>query len=437
MANERDHLAQGFYRQPSNTRPDFGGAAKTRVRHKANGLGPEPPPAEPTGPDAAGWLARCHTTKTGGPLGNLHNALLPLRLDPAWHGQFRYDDMACGVVTPMAPLQDCDGFRVLEWMQTKGLRRMGIEAVHQAIEIVAREHRFHPLRDWLGSLRWDGQPRLASWLQQCLGVPDTEYHQAIGAMFLIAMAARIYNPGCKADYMLVLEGAQGDEKSEVCATLGGEYFSNHLPRLDADEIRVSAHLRGKWLIEIAELSAFSKADASLLKSFLTRQVEQFTPKYARAEVTEPRQCLFIATTNDDTYLKDDTGGRRFWPIKCGNVDLDRLRAIRSQLFAEAVVAYHKPTQWWPNREFERRHIAPQQASRLIVDEWEQAVRYWLVGQTRVSLLSVAELALDLPKARFGPAEQRRLASVMRLCGWKLVRTETARVWEPLRSPTPA
>lgn len=391
-----------------------------------------------------GWLNQCQTSKAG-PLANLHNTLLALRNDPAWVGAFAFDDMRRTSVLKANPIEDNDVFAVHEWLQANGLRRVGLETVREAVEIVSREHRFHPVRDWLNSLVWDKACRLIYWLRDCLGCDDTDYHAKIGTWFLISMVARIFRPGCQADHMLVLEGPQGILKSQTCRALGGDYFSDALPDLTSDYVRVSMHLRGKWLIEVAELSAFSRAESTKLKSFLTQQVEDFTPKFGRNEVHEPRQCVFVGTTNKDTYLRDETGGRRFWPVKCGDIDLDLLRADREQLFAEAVEMFRRGEPWYPDRDFWDEHIRPRQEQRYLGDSWEDLLAVWdgtdaardsngrpiyetgEPGEERkpaprvpvngppYRLIDIARGALHLD--RLAKAEEMRLATVLESTGW--------------------
>jgi predicted P-loop ATPase len=308
-------------------------------------------------------------------------------------------------------------------LQRAGLSRLGKDTTHQAADLRAVEHSFHPVRDYLSSLAWDGIPRLATWLSTYLSAPQTPYEAAIGTMFMIALAARIFDPGCKADYMLVLEGMQSAGKSTACAILAGKWFSDSMPDV-TDGKDVMQHLAGKWLIEVAEMSALSKADDKALKAFISRAVDRYRPSYGRKEIIQPRQCLFVGTTNKKVYLRDETGGRRYWPVACGDtVDTAGLAAVRDQLFAEAVKLYRDKVQWWPDRKFEREFIKPQQEARYEVDAWEEVIANYLASSTKVTVGEVAQQALNFEKAKIGTAEQRRITAAMERLGWKRLKVD--------------
>ena len=389
----------------------------------------------------AHWIARCIKDVKGKPLPILANAYIALQHDPAVRDALAYDEMACTAMlmhqigVPMGgeleaprPLTDKDVDDIQKWLQHAGLERIGREPVYSAVNCHAREHGYHPLRDYLASLSWDGKPRVNVWLVTKLGAENSDYVRAIGQMFLISMVARIFEPGCKADHMPVLEGPQGALKSTACQVLGGEWFSDSLPDITAGK-DASQHLRGKWLIEVAEMHAYSRAEASLLKSFISRQAERYRPAYGRLEVHEPRQCLFIGTTNKDTYLRDETGGRRFWPVKCGEIDIEGLEADRDQLFAEAVNLFQAGVPWWPDRAFEAEHITPQQAARYEGDPWEQPISEYLTGVSKTTVVAVATNALGMKTDRIGTADQRRIVAVLLLLGWKAKRDKRERWWE--------
>lgn len=303
--------------------------------------------------------------------------------------------------------------------------------MHQATELRARENSFHPVRDYLRSMYWDGVPRISTWLSTYLGAEANEYHQTIGTMFLVMMVARIFEPGCKADYMLVIEGPQGTLKSSACQVLAGDWFADALPDIRSAGKDVAQHLNGKWLIEVAEMSALDKAEASALKAFITRTTERYRPSYGRKEVIEPRQCVFVGTTNESVYLRDKTGGRRFWPVKVGTVDIVALTRDRNQLFAEAVVLYQGGTRWWPNAEFERETIAPEQDVRYEPDAWEDVIETFLQNRSRTTMIEVARDGLHISTDKIGTADQRRIRAALQRLGWQEGRrTGKARWWVP-------
>lgn len=390
------------------------------------------------------WQEFLQHDRLGQALPNLANALTALRQAPELAGLVAYDEMlrhtillrgvpgSRGRQPVPRPLEDADVAAAQEWMQRHDLRRLGKEVAAQAVDLVSREHSFHPVRDYLTRLRWDGVARIGRWLSYHLGAEHTPYTAAIGRWFLIAAVARIMRPGCKADYMLVLEGEQGARKSTACAILGGEWFSDSLPDVTAGK-DVSQHLNGKWLIEVAEMSALGKAEAAALKAFITRDTERYRPPYGREEVIAPRQCVFIGTTNKAMYLRDETGGRRFWPVKVGTIDTDALRVDRDQLFAEAMVAFKAGEQWWPDGDFEAQHIRPEQEARFEADAWEDLIRAWLAGQSRCAVAEVANGALHMTRDRIGTADQRRITAIMDRLGWergKRTDAKGTRYWVP-------
>ncbi len=404
--------------------------------------------------------------------------MIALRGEPMLVDAFSFDEMQrsemLNAPLPLAPnashaglgpyprqVRDEDVSQLQEWLQ-RHIPRVGVAVVHQAVHQRARERPYHPTRDWLNSLKGDAQNRLDTWLTVYLGADPTahgspdidrdaggnpviddseatvmsngvEYLKAIGRMWLIAMVARIYRPGCKQDHMPVLEGDQGILKSSACQVLAGTaHFSDHLPdigRKDADQ-----HLRGKWLVELAELWAMTRAQLDHFKSFLTRDTERYRPAYGRHDVQEPRTCIFVGTTNKNQYLQDETGNWRAWPIKCGTIDIEGLRRDRDLLFAEAVKLYRADVQWWPDKDFEKKHIAPQQKARREPDILTKPITEYLDTLPEPDLLSLAprsitlnQLALEvlgyddaattkrgdgkgIPIVKFNTGEQRRVAA---------------------------
>ena len=225
----------------------------------------------------ADWQKKWQLSENAQPITNVFNTLVALRYHPLLHDLLSFDEMAQTAMitkqiphTPLDPsipraLRDTDILAIQEEIQLTGLRRISKATVQDAVHLRANEGRFHPIKSYLEGLTWDQKPRVDMWLSYFVGAEaDTDnnlkrqYISKIGRWFLIAMIARIMRPGCKADYMLILEGPQGVEKSKACRILSGDWFSDSLPKLGhGDAVRLSMHLRGKWLIEIAEMSTHS------------------------------------------------------------------------------------------------------------------------------------------------------------------------------------
>jgi predicted P-loop ATPase len=229
--------------------------------------------------------------------------------------------------------------------------------------------------------------------------------------------------------MVILEGEQGDQKSMALSILGGEYFSDCLPDIATGSRDSSLHLNGKCVIEIAELHSMNRAENAAMKSFVTRTIEQYRHFYGRREAKEPRQCILVGTTNKQLYLKDETGNRRYWPVKTGAINLSKLQKSRDQLFAEAVVRFKNGEPWWPSREFEQQYIQIEQDERYEADAWEPAVAKYLreaMDAARASQTQPEVIVSDIARSclgfdslsRIGTADQRRITSILEHLGWK-------------------
>ena len=343
------------------------------------------------------------------------------------------------------PITDADVCMVQAHLQWFGFRRLGKDTAHEAISTYAR-NAFHLVRKYLDALQWDGIPRLDTWLPTYLGTERSDYTKGIGTMFMIGMVARIYKPGCKLDYMLVLEGLQGSLKSTACAVLAGEYFSDQLPDITSKE--AAQHLRGKWLIEVAELRAYSRA-ASLdhFKEFITRDTERYRPPWGRKEMHEPRQCCFIGTTNKAVYLRDETGNPR-----SGRSNVEGLRRDRDQLLAEAVARFRQGEIWWPAAEFVKTCIAEQE-KRYEPDVWQHPIARYLDAlhhpkRTTIIQIAVGALGYEVerplirdrdelhpargtPINKLTPFDQQRITAVLTHLQWEPKRNEKERWWQPI------
>ncbi len=291
---------------------------------------------------AEGWQKELLVSEAGTPKALLSNAVLMLRHASEWQGVLCFNEFSLNTETgraapwpqskPGAVWNDDDDSRTACWLQQHNVA-VSSKVAGEAVQVVARENPFHPIKRELEGLVWDQQPRTITWLHDHLGAEDSDLNAVMGAKYLISAVARIYQPGCQADTTLLLEGPQGEGKSTALRILAGDqYFSDHLSDIAGKDARIE--LLGKWIIEMAEF--VSRRSELERKGFLTATADNFRAPYERRARWVPRSCVFAATTNDATPLTDETGGRRYWCVTCGTIDLERLRRNRAQLWANIV-----------------------------------------------------------------------------------------------------
>ncbi|AZO24788.1 hypothetical protein EJ070_31725 [Mesorhizobium sp. M1E.F.Ca.ET.045.02.1.1] len=247
----------------------------------------------------------------------------------------------------------------------------GKDTVHDAVAIIANKHKRHQVRDYLNGLAWDRIERLPHLATAYFGAPDSDYARIVGTKFMLGAVARIMSPGSKMDNVVILEGKQGTGKSSAIAMLAGpQWFTDELPDLHTKDAAIQ--LRGKWIIEVGELSALKRSDVETIKKFMARSTDTYRAPYERTTEDHPRQCVFVATTNDENYLKDQTGNRRFWPLACGTINVDAIRRDRDQLWAEAVARLRAGERWWLEGD-ETRLAEAAQEDRREIDAWEARI----------------------------------------------------------------
>jgi predicted P-loop ATPase len=278
---------------------------------------------------------------------------------------------------------------------------------------VARERSFHPIRDYLERLEWDGGERVEGFAANMLGAERTSYHESVSRCLFVSAVARVMQPGCKADCVPVLEGAQGIGKSTALKTLFEPWFSDDLAELGTKD--ASMQVRVAWCIELAELSAMSAAETEKIKSFISRSVDRFRPSYGRHVIEAPRQSVLVGTTNADVYLRDETGGRRFLPIHCGRIDISAIERCKDQLWAEAVALYRQGTKWWLNDTAEVTAAAEEQAGRFAIDVWEEKIARHIASRPEadISVAEVLDECLQIPTGHWTRGDEMRVARCLR------------------------
>ncbi len=384
------------------------------------------PPGDPPEDDDAWkkWLVR----KSGDVTPCLANAELILSHLAPWKGAIGYDEFAERTMfrrplpcdpggPPTGEWSDHLDSMTAIWLQRSWRVEFSPKTVLQAVEVVARKNRFHPVREALSALPpWDGISRNGDWLSDYLGVRKTAYTELVGKFFIRGMIRRVMAPGCKFDYCLVLEGEQGLGKSTAARILAWHWFAD--TDLDLSNKDALMALAGHWVYEISEMGSLMRAEEKKQKSFLSRQDDEYRPPYGRRMIKVPRQSVFIGTTNEEEYLKDPTGGRRFWPVLCENeFNLDGLRSNVEQMYAEALADFHAGERSFPTADEQKTLFTPEQVKRGMQEPFDDLLYQWVKNQ--IVPFSMAEAATDglkLTADKLTPAIVTRLGISLRKLG---------------------
>jgi len=367
------------------------------------------------------------------PHATLSNLEIIIGQDPAFFPFLGLNEFTAQVTWNGQPLTDAVETAINLQVQALYDLHVSTERCREMIAYIAAQHPYHPVRDWLDALVWDGVPRLGSLLHSYADAEDTTLNAALGRRFMVGAVARVYRPGCQLDTTLILVGGQGVKKSSLFRALVEDptWFSD--TTIDLRSKDTYQQLQGVWLYEVAELAALRGRDAESTKAFLTSRCDRYRPPYGRNVMRWDRQVAFVGTTNEAEFLTDSTGSRRFWPVRVGQPDVASITRDRAQLWAEAVEAYKAGAEWWLTAD-EEADLSDSQQTYQRGDSWADMIGEWMAreGQHGATLRDILTGALGLEPSHQTQAVAMRVASILTGLGYGKVRTmrdgQQVRVW---------
>jgi len=298
------------------------------------------------------------------------------------------------------------------------MQKVGKDMVYDAVTKTSHDCGYDSAKEYLTSVKWDSKPRLDTWLSTVYGTPNDLYHQKVGSNWLKGLVKRVLYPGCKFDYVLVLEGPQGIKKSTSLFVLGKDWYVETTMSTDTKDFFMM--FQGKALIEFSEGETLSRTEVKRMKAIISTQIDTYRPPYQRVTQDFPRRCVFAMTTNQEQYLKDETGNRRWLPVTVvlSEINIEWLEENRDQIFAEAY--YRVVTLKETIYEFPRQEMLDEQSKRRVQDPNEETIVDWYYGLTKkeqqegITVDQVAKSALHMGFA--GPIsriEQMSVGNVLR------------------------
>lgn len=286
-----------------------------------------------------------------------------------------------GIMPSTTAISDNDLMLLKGYLAVQHGYEAKVPEIAEAMVNVGHKNKFHPVREYLTGLKWDGVKRLDYWLRDYCGVEDNNYTRAVARKLLCAAVARVMHPGCKFDHVVILEGAQDAGKSMLCAALGWKWGADFA--VDPSNKDTIANMQGKWIIELAEMSILntSRNDREALKAFITRRVDKVRPAYGRLSQEFLRQSIFIGTINpqaDKAYLDDPTGNRRFWPIEVADrINFKGITEVRNMLYAEAVQRVKEGELLYMETDALKQEAKAVVGLRQVEHPWTERIVTWL------------------------------------------------------------
>jgi putative DNA primase/helicase len=359
-----------------------------------------------------------------------------LNLDPWYADKLRKNAFSYEVEWEGEKIKDPDITRVRTAIGRDYKMEPSLNLTSELINYVAECRSYHPVRDWLNGLKWDGVPRMSKLLAFYAGSEETDLNAVISRRFLISCVARIMVPGCKVDTVLILVGEQGTRKSTFFETLAGALWFRDSP-IDIRNKDAFVSLKGVWIYEMAELDAMRPREATTVKAFLSSKSDTYRPPYGRNNVTQKRQVVFVGSTNERSFLADPTGARRFWPTQVnGHPRIIELGRDRDQIWAETVAAYAGGERHWLE-ENEGVLLKAAQEQYQHEDTWEAVVVPWMATNMSASGHSVAEIlsgAINMDVDKQGKQHVMRMSGILTKLGMEKKRTRKGdvRAWRWVR-----
>lgn len=415
--------------------------------------------------DDESWMDELDVDRKGNIRSTINNAYIILRHDPMLKGAVAYNELK---VRPVAVRDlpwrkvadtvngstwgDADDSALRKYLE-KTYNLTGKEKIMDGMINAAAANSIDPVKGYLEGLEWDGTPRLDTLLVDYLGAEDCPYTRAVTRKTFTAAVARVFEPGCKFDYVLTLSGPQGRGKSTLVAKMSNGWYTDSLAGIGTKEAYEG--IQGYWLVELGELAAMKKTEIETTKNFISKQVDSYRAAYGRRVEDHPRRCLFIGTTNSTAFLRDDTGNRRFWPVRLGDrapektVWNDLTQPVIDQLWAEACFYYLDgeslilppelaeaalEQQQDFTEDDARQGLVEEYLETLLPENWKEKNReerqLWFkfpedmegIGVQQRTMVCAAEVwaeCMGRDPANFSRQEKREVTAILRqLSGWK-------------------